>query len=74
MTKSEGSDEPIDTCSPEPSLLISAMYLRNEFDFRNVHGIMNTSGLLQMLTLQETRSILDSMNNPKIESFAYINI
>ena len=37
------------------------MYLRNEFDFWNVHGIMNTSGLLQsklspkgfMLTLQE---------------------
>ena len=23
------------------------MYLRNEFNFCNVHGIMNTSGLLQ---------------------------
>ena len=32
-------------------------YLRNEFNFWNVHGIMNTSGLLQ-----ETRSIHDYMN------------
>ena len=48
-------------------------HLRNEFDFRNVHGIMNTSGLLQskwspkgfMLTLQETRSIHDSINIKK---------
>ena len=34
--------------------------LRNEFNFWNVHGIMNTSGLLQSgfkLTFQETRSI-----------------
>ena len=23
------------------------VYLRNEFNFKNVHGIMNTSGLLQ---------------------------
>ena len=35
---------------------------------------MNTSGLLQMLTLQETRSIHDSMNRPKIELIAYIYI
>ena len=41
---------------------------RNEFDFWNVHGIMNTSGLLQSrasvftLILQETRSIHYSMN------------
>ena len=32
--------------------------LRNEFNFWNVHGIMNTLGLLQSkLTLQETQSI-----------------
>ena len=56
--------------------------LRNEFNFWNVHGIMNTSGLLQnkrsledfKLTLQETRSIHDSMNRPKLEFIAYINI
>ena len=44
--------------------------LRNDLDFLNVHGIMNTSGLLQskwsMLTLQETGSIHDSMNIQKI--------
>ena len=46
----------------------------------DVHGIMNTSGHLQskwspkvfMLTLQETQSIHDSMNRPKIEFLAYI--
>ena len=43
--------------------------------FLNLHGIMNTSGLLQSeLTLQETRSIHDSMNRPKIEFIAYIYI
>ena len=36
--------------------------MSNKFDFWNVHGIMNTSGLLQ-----ETRSSHDSMNIPKIE-------
>ena len=37
---------------------------------------MNTSGLMQIksLTLQETRSIHDSMNIPKIELIAYIYI
>ena len=36
---------------------------------------MNTSGLLQSkLTLQETQSIHDSMNLPKIEFIAYIYI
>ena len=40
---------------------------------------MNTLGLLQSqlgfkLTLQETRSIHDSMNRPKIEFIAYIYI
>ena len=59
------------------------MHLRNELDFRNVHGIINTSGLLQskwspssvfMLTLQETRSIHDSMNILKIEFITYICI
>ena len=49
--------------------------LRNEFNVWNVHGIMNTSGLLQSnLTLQETRSIHDSINIPKIEFIAYIYI
>ena len=54
----------------------SSNYLRNEFNFWNVHGIMNTLGILQSkgftLTLQETRSIQDSMNIPKIEVIAYI--
>ena len=45
----------------------STFYYRNEFNFRNVHGIMNTSGLF---SLQETRSIHDSMNIPKIEFIA----
>ena len=45
---------------------------RNPF-FWNLHGIMNTSGLLQYeLTLQETQSIHDPMNRPKIEFIAYI--
>ena len=36
---------------------------------------MNTSGLLQSkLTLQETRSIHDSMKIPKIDFIAYIYI
>ena len=38
---------------------------------------MNTSGLLQSKwspTLQETRSVHDSMNVPKIEFIAYIYI
>ena len=26
---------------------LNCLYLRNEFDFWKVHGIMNTSGLLQ---------------------------
>ena len=46
--------------------------------FWNVHGIMDTLSLLQSkwspLTLQETRSIHDSMNIPKIEFIAYIYI
>ena len=58
------------------------VYLRNEFNFWNVHGIMNTSGLVQSkcnpkgftLTLQETRSIHDSMNIPKNEFINYIYI
>ena len=53
-----------------------------QFNFWNVHGIMNSCGLLQSkwspkgfkLTLQETRSIHDSMNIPKIEFIAYIYI
>ena len=52
---------------------ICGVHLRNEFNFWNVHGIMNTSGLLQSftLTLQKTRSIHDSMNRQKIEFIAY---
>ena len=57
-------------------------HLRNEFNFWDVHGIMNTSGLLQSkwspkgytLTLQETQSIHDSMNRSKIEFTFYIYI
>ena len=57
----------------------SSIHLRNEFNFWNVHGIMNTSVLVQsnsgfILTLQETRSIHDSMNIPKIEFITYIYI
>ena len=44
--------------------------LRNEYEFWKVLGIMNTSGL----TLQETRSINDSMNLSKIECISYIYI
>ena len=41
----------------------------------DVHGIMNTSGLLQSkITLQETGSIHDSMNIPKIEFITSIYI
>ena len=35
---------------------------------------MNTSGLLQSKCLQETRSIHNSMNIPKIEFITYIYI
>ena len=45
------------------------IYLRNEFNFWNVRGIMNTLGLLQ-----EIQSIHDSMNITKIEFVAYIYI
>ena len=48
------------------------MHLRNEFNFRNVHGIMNTLGIT--LTLQETRSNHDFMNIPKNEFIACIYI
>ena len=58
------------------------LYLRNEFNFWNVHGIMNTSGLVQSkwslkgftLTLQETWSIHDPMNILKIEFITDIYI
>ena len=60
--------------------VIIYIHLRNEFNFWNVHGIMNISGLLQSklspkgvtLTLQETRSSHDSMNIPKIEFVFFI--
>ena len=52
---------------------LKCIYLRNEFNFWNVLGIMNTKGPLQSkgspkgftLTLQETRSIHDTMNIQK---------
>ena len=58
------------------------VHVRNEFNFWNVHGIMNTLGLVQSkqspkgftLFLQETRSIHDSMNILKIEFITYIYI
>ena len=30
-----------------PFYILFTVYLRNEFNFRNVHGFMNTIGLLQ---------------------------
>ena len=48
------------------------VHLRNEYNFWNVHGGINTWGIT--LTLQETRSIHDSMNIPKNECIAYIYI
>ena len=55
---------------------LSSTYLRNEFNFWNVHRSMNTLDLLQSkwLTLQEIRSIHDSMNRQQIEFIAYIFI
>ena len=46
--------------------MVKNKFFRSEFDLWNVHGIMNT--------LQETQSIHDSMNIPKIEFIAYIYI
>ena len=46
--------------------ILQSCYLRNEFNLWNVHGILNTSGLLQ-----ETRSIQDSINIPKIKFIAH---
>ena len=48
---------------------MSRVYLRNEFNFSNVHENVNTSGLLQ-----SKWSIHNSMNIPKIEFIAYIYI
>ena len=36
-------DKVFDKCD----MTFDMLHLRNEFDFWNVHGIMNTSGLLQ---------------------------
>ena len=65
MTQCIESDKPM-------SGLLIVGFLRNEFDFCNVHGIMNTLGLLQ--SLRDNQSIYDSMNIPKIEFIAYIYI
>ena len=60
--------------------LCSWQYLRNGFNFWNVHGIMNTSGLLQsyrdVLHVNLARDLknLDSMNIPKMEFIAFIYI
>ena len=52
------------------------MHFRNEFNFWKVHGIMNSSGLLQSereaRTLQETGSIHDSMNLPKLNLLLWL--
>ena len=60
------------------SYLDFSVYLRNEIDFWNVHGIMNTSGKCSSdgftLILQEARSIHDSMIIQKIEFISYIFI
>ena len=50
------------------------MYLRNEFNIWNVHGIMNTLRVSCKVILQETRSIHDSMNIQNIEFIIYIYI
>ena len=65
-------------------LLVSyyCISLRNKLNFWNVHGIMNTSGLLQSelsplgfkLYLQETQNFHDSMKIPKIEFIANVYI
>ena len=59
---------------------MSKLYLRNKFNFWNVHGIMYTSNCLQSkwstngfsLTLQETKIIHDFIKRSKIEFIAYI--
>ena len=58
----------------EVNITFKGRYLRNKLDFRNVHRIMNTSGLLQ-------RIIHDSMNRPKMNLlliftfyYRYLNI
>ena len=59
--------------------LLEAFY-KIKFNFWNVHGIMKAFGLLQVkclgftLTLQETQSIHDFMNRPKIVFIVYIYI
>ena len=62
-------------------MFIINVNISNKFNFWSVHGIMNTSGVLQSqreplcasLTLQETRSIHDCMTIPIIEFISYIN-
>ena len=39
-----------------PSMERITYHLRNEFNFSNSHGIMNTSGLLQSTELSETQN------------------
>ena len=45
--KKQTKDHHVLKCSSDSKSLELAIYLRNEFDFWNVHGSMNTSGLLQ---------------------------
>ena len=48
-------------------------YIRNKFDFWNVHEILNTSGLTKgfALALQEAQRVHDSMNIKKIEFMSF---
>ena len=58
-------------------MFIINLNISNKFDCLSVHRIMNTSGLLKVnaksFTLQETRSIHDSMNRSKIEFISKMN-
>ena len=44
----------------------ASLFLRNKFDFLNVHGIMNTSVIEGLTYFQRDPSIHDSMNGPKL--------
>ena len=50
-------------------IIFSSNPFKNEFNFSNVHGIMNISGFLQKglhVNFEETRSIHDAMNRSKL--------
>ena len=60
--------------------MTSRQHLRNEFNFWNVHGIMNTSGVkpkgLHVNSARDPKYTCShhSMTIPKIEFIAYIKI